>query len=881
MLAGLRVDVRPTRLAWLVALAMALAGQAQISYTAYTVIGPWSNPLFGPAFTAGGQFNGLATDWAGNLYVSKGSISKIDTQGNLSPVTGFGPAAVSPGAPVYALLAASEVYGFAADPQGDLFIGTGTAIDRVTPDGLIAVYSSVAGTAMACDAAGDLYALVGGAQVVRVASDGSAVPVAGTGVAGYTGDGGPAVAAQIHAVMIAADAAGNLWLGDVQDNVIRKIDLTGTITTVAQVSDMSGITAVNGAVYYAQYSQTGANPHQVMRVDASGTIETVAGIPYSAPYNGDGGPATSAWLTDITGMAADAAGNLYIADASRLRMVDTSGAIHTVAGCQCGGDGGPAPWAQAGAAAGVALDSSGNIYFSDQGSHMVRRIAPDGTITAVAGIGEAGFSGDGGPATAARLSWPAGLAFDSAGNLYIADEQNDRIREVSTAGIIQTVAGNGVAAFAGDGGPATAASLGLPDGVAVDASGSLYIADTASHRIRKVAGGIIQTIAGSDQYGTSGDGGPAAQALLINPRSLAFDHAGNLLLTDSSAYVVRRITPAGIIQRFAGTGQAGFSGNGGPAVAAELSLPWGIAVDSSGDILIGDGNAIRPVNPAGIIQNPAYAPLPVKGLAVDSAGNIWAAGGSSVAVLAPGGPPFPLGPIVTNQAIANTALSSFPMYPSYPSAAVAPGEFVTIPGVRLSSSGATATQVLFDGIPAPVLSASPEQVTAAVPYEVSGKTTVGVTVEVNGVSSNVSTVAVLPAVPELYVYGLGILTSASALNQDGTLNGPGNPAPVGSVVSLFATGAGNMNPPESDGAVISGPPFPVPVLAVSVTMGTRTLQLLYAGAAPGLTSGALQVNVSIPNDLLPAPEAGVMDYYLTQLRVGNGQSLAAYVWVKP
>jgi uncharacterized protein (TIGR03437 family) len=156
-----------------------------------------------------------------------------------------------------------------------------------------------------------------------------------------------------------------------------------------------------------------------------------------------------------------------------------------------------------------------------------------------------------------------------------------------------------------------------------------------------------------------------------------------------------------------------------------------------------------------------------------------------------------------------------------------------------------------------------------------------VTVVVNGVLSNTSNVAVLPAFPELYTHSFGILLAATALNQDGTENGPGNPAPVGTVVSLFATGAGNMNPPQTDGVVVSGPQLPVPLLPVSVSMGGQSLQIMYAGAAPDLLAGALQVNVLIPNNLVPTPEAGVMDYYLTTLRIGNGQSLPAYVWVAP
>jgi len=870
---------------------VALAGQAQTGYTFYSLAGPPALPLFDRAFTSNGEFGGVATDGAGNVYVVFGpSISKINAQGIMIPVTGFGPAAVAPGEQIWALLASTESYSLAGDSQGDLFIATGNAIYRVDPGGLMEYYASVPAEGIACDGNGNLYALLNGSQVVRVASNGATFAVAGTGVAGFSGDGGPATSAQIQAVFMAVDTPGNIFLGDLQSNRIRKVDLNGTITTVAQLASLNSMAAFNGAVYYSQYSSPyGGNPNQVMRVGPSGAVETVAGVPYSSIYQGDGGPATMASLTDVNSLALDAAGNLYIADFSRLRKVDTAGIIHTVSGCLCGGDGGPAPWAQTGAPAGMAQDSAGNVYFSDQGSHMVRRIAPDGTIAAVAGIGESGFSGDGGPATAARLAWPAGLAFDSAGNLYIADEQNNRIRQVTPGGVIQTVAGNGIAQFAGDGGPATAASLGLPDGVAVDASGNLYIADTASHRIRKVAaGGTIQTIAGSDQYGSSGDGGPAALAQLINPRSLAFDQAGNLLLTDSPAHVVRRITPAGIIQRVAGTGQDGTSGNGGSAVAALLDLPWGITVDASGNVLIGDGYAVRSVDPSGTIQNvSSYFDGVARGLVVDSGGDIWVAG-NTVGALSRGGPPFPLGPLITNQAISNTAAAGLPLYPIYQSAAIAPGEFVTIPGVRLGPGSAVTAnpvatnldgvRVLFDGILAPILSVSASQINAIAPYEISGKSSVGIVVEVNGVSSNTSTVAVLPAVPQFYMHSFGTLIAATALNQDGTENGPLNPAPVGSVITLFAAGAGNMIPPPGDGAIVSSQQLPVPALPVSVTLAGRPLQVLYAGGAPGIVSGALQVNVVVPSDIVPLPAP----YYPpVELYVGNSKSLAAYVWLKP
>ena len=279
---------------------------------------------------------------------------------------------------------------------------------------------------------------------------------------------------------------------------------------------------------------------------------------------------------------------------------------------------------------GVARDTAGNLYVSDTGNHTVRRMAPDGTIALVAGTGDPGFSGDGGPARLARLSAPSGLALDIAGSLYIADRGNSVIRRVSPDGVIQTIAGNATADFSGDGGLATAAGIALPDGVAVDPLGNIYIADTANHRIRKVTrDGVIQTIAGSDTSGTSGDGGPASQALLINPRALAFDVDGSLLISDSSAHMVRRITTAGLMQRVSGSGTPGHTGDSGPAVSARNWRPWGLAVDSAGNIFIGDlgSYSIRVVDRSGTIRT-LVSSLLATGLVPDTNGNLWIAGGS-------------------------------------------------------------------------------------------------------------------------------------------------------------------------------------------------------------------------------------------------------------
>ena len=270
-----------------------------------------------------------------------------------------------------------------------------------------------------------------------------------------------------------------------------------------------------------------------------------------------------------------------------------------------GGDGGPATSAQLSGPAGVATDATGNLFVADWSNCRIRKVASSGIITTVAGTGACGFGGDGRLATAAYLHSPGGVAVDAVGNLFVADTYNNRIREVSASGIITTVAGGGAYnGFGGDGGPATAASLGFPNGVAVDAFGNLFIADTSNSRIRKVsAGGIITTVAGTGTAGFSGDGGLAMAAQMSSPAGVLVDAAGNLFIADAGNQRIRKVSAGGIITTVAGTGTAGFSGDGGPATDAQLSVPYGVAVDAFGNLFIADtGNQrIRTVSASAII----------------------------------------------------------------------------------------------------------------------------------------------------------------------------------------------------------------------------------------------------------------------------------------
>ncbi|MDP2673555.1 MAG: RHS repeat-associated core domain-containing protein [Dehalococcoidia bacterium] len=341
----------------------------------------------------------------------------------------------------------------------------------------------------------------------------------------------------------------------------------------------------------------------------TGDITTVAGNG-SNGFGGDGGPATQAALSVPHGMAVGADGSLYIADSynSRIRRVGTAGIITTVAGNGSdgfGGDGGPATQAALNHPSDVAVGADGSLYIADYDNLRIRRVGTDGIITTVAGNGSNGFSGDGGPATQAALWLPNGVAVGADGSLYIADSFNHRIRRVGTDGIISTVAGNGTNGFSGDGGPATQAALWFPHDVAVGADGSLYIADNGNSRIRRVGtDGIITTVAGNGTFGFGGDGGPATQAAFNSPVGVAVGADGSLYIPDFNSYRIRVVTD-GIISTVAG-GTQGFGGDGGPATQAALRSPYGVAVGADGSLYIADAEnyRIRKV----LSPLPAFAP---------------------------------------------------------------------------------------------------------------------------------------------------------------------------------------------------------------------------------------------------------------------------------
>ncbi|MES2479230.1 MAG: T9SS type A sorting domain-containing protein [Bacteroidota bacterium] len=334
-------------------------------------------------------------------------------------------------------------------------------------------------------------------------------------------------------------------------------------------------------------------------------ITTIAGTGTFA-FSGDGGAATSAALSGPQDVALDTFGNIYIADAAvhRIRKITAAtGVITTLAGTGSSGysgDGGAASAATFYSPIGLAVDYSGNVYVADVGNHCIRKItAATGVITTVAGSGVAGYSGDGGAATSARLYAPYDVTVDASGNLYIADVSNNCIRKVTAStGFISTVAGTTLPGFTGDGGIATAAKLYQPFSVAVDASNNLYITDASNNRIRKVTAstGIITTIAGTGVVGASGDGGAATSAQFNKPYSISLDNSGNIYVSDFNNHKIRKITvSSGVITSIAGTGSFGFSGDGGLAVLAQLANPKGVFVDKANNVFIADelNNRVR------------------------------------------------------------------------------------------------------------------------------------------------------------------------------------------------------------------------------------------------------------------------------------------------
>ncbi|MGA3188008.1 MAG: IPT/TIG domain-containing protein [Bryobacteraceae bacterium] len=552
-------------------------------------------------------------------------------------------------------------------------------------------------------------------------------------------------------------------------------------------------------------------------VSASGqyVISTYAGN-NTQGYAGDGGPPAAAVLNLPAGMVYSN-GSLYIADTSNHCVRVISGGIITTFAGMCGnpgfgGDGGPAIGAELNNPSGVAVDQNGDVLIADSGNNVVRIVVPSGIISTFAGDHSQapGFTGDGGLATSGTLENPTAVAVDTAGNVYITDPVNNVIRKVNAVPQCTTLNGTTTCGDYFSTAVGIAASSGVldaPNGVAVDSNFSIYVSD-ASHRVFKYANGALSVFAGTGNIADGahvGDNGPAIKAVLNNPIGLAVDAAGNVYITDANEAVVRVVAPNGIITSIAGSGQFGYSGDGGPALNANMMFPHMAIPDGQGNIYIADtqNNVIRMLT----IPSPVIT------------ANKVVNGASFQPKIAPGSLASIFG---TNLATSTT-----------------PGAAAPLPTVLAEAA------VTVNGKAAPILYASPTQINFQMPWE----TAVGnasIVVSVDGTASNTATVPVTATAP-------GIFTSSGAAvaqNSDYSLNTPSNPAHAGSFLIAYLTGSGAVTPSVPDGAATPSTGLvQIPSnVTVSATIGGQSAPVLFAGLSPDFVS-LVQLDITVPSGL--------------------------------
>jgi len=633
------VVARLRRSRWLLLL-MGLPVAYGQQYTISTVAGgaPPPTPVAALQTTIGAPRR-VTVDSGGNVYFTAGNSVFKMSGSTLSLVAGNSrPGFSGDGGPaVNAQLNAP--YGVAVDSASNVYVADSinNRIRIISPAGIINTFAGngqigfpgsfgdggAAANAnlqlplgVAVDSKGSVYIADTGNNTIRKVSNGIISTIAGDGYASYLGDTQLAIAAEFnHPADVAVDSSGNVYIADTSNALVRMITVsTGIVTTYAGSSTSIGYAGDDGAATsagliepYALAIDSSTNVYVAERQDgrirvvakSTGNIYTAAGNG-TLGFSGDGSAARSAELNVPTGVAVDSSGEILIADFgnNRIRKTtnNTNGTISTVAGnggVSYSGDGGQATKAQINAPQGVAVDTAKNFYIADTANNVVRKVTAAGVISTLAGNGTAGFGGDNSAAASAQLNGPQGVAVDPSGNVYIADSGNARIRKVTPGGTISTYAGNGTAGYGGDGGSATTAELNLPIGLVLDSAGNLYIADYGNNVVRKVTpAGTISTYAGSGVQGYSGDGGQATKAAMSGPQALALDNGNNLYIADSQNSRIRVVTPSGFIATVAGTGVAGYTGDGGLATSAQITNPAGLAVDSGGSIYLSDSAAV-------------------------------------------------------------------------------------------------------------------------------------------------------------------------------------------------------------------------------------------------------------------------------------------------
>jgi uncharacterized protein (TIGR03437 family) len=588
----------------------------------------------GPATSAAlSGIEKVITDAAGNMYIADTEghrVRRVSPSGIITTVAGTGAAGFSGDTGPATEAQLRNPYGLAL-ADGYLYIADSgnNRIRRVTlPAGIITTVAGGPGATqlsyphgIVFDAAGNLYiADTYSGRLLRRAPNGQvqsvltglsypggvALDPAGNIIVADSGHniilqvpptGAPTIVAGSEASLsspsdVAVDGTGAIYIADTGNNRVRKLVRQGTGGLIStEVGGLSGPRGVwvdaDGALYIAD---TG---FAVVRMLKAGTLRTMAGIGRSG---GDGGPATSASLYSPRNVIVDSNGNLLIADTSnhKVRKVSTDGVITTLAGTGVAGslgDLGPARSAQLNSPVGLAAAaSSGSVYVGDTGNARLRRISPSDDITTLIGLYGGGGSGDGGGPTSAQVRDINAVALDAAGNIYIADTGNHRIRRISAdLSMIERVAGGSSAGAGADGIAAINSAMNSPQGLVIGKDGWVYFSDTNNHRVRRfLLNGNVETVAGTGSPGYGGDGGAAKDARLNYPTGLALDADGNLFIADTGNHRIRSVTSGGFIRTVAGTGEAGFSGDSGAAISARLDTPTGVAVDSRGNVYVAD-----------------------------------------------------------------------------------------------------------------------------------------------------------------------------------------------------------------------------------------------------------------------------------------------------
>ncbi len=610
----------------------AVRAQATFDYVTSAGVSPGNVDGVGAAarFRGGG---GMAADASGNLYVAdfgNNTIRKITAAGVVTTIAGF------PGAAGTAN-------------------GTGSAARFNGPAGI------------AVDASGTLYVAEYGNNTIRkISAAGAVTTLAGSpghpGPSGDSADGVGAAAGFFHPTGVAVDGFGNVYVTDSGNGTIRKITPAGAVTTIAGVVGVGGTTdgTGGGALFDYPYGimiggtgnlyVTDFGACTIRVVTPTGMVTTLAGDPGVAG-SGDGAGAT-ARFNQPTGVASDGFGNLYVADngSNTIRKVTPAGVVTTLAGSAAatGSSDGTGAAASFTDPYGVAVGNSGSIFVTDDTT--IRAVTPGGSVTTFAGVESIGAQDGVGPA--ARFFLPTGLAVDGSGNTYVADSGNSTIRQVSPGGVVTTIAGAAGVPGSADGAGAAAGFNG-PNGMAVDAAGNVYVADTRNNTIRKVTpAGVVTTLAGTAGNAGSADGTGAAAAFR-SPYGVVLDASGNFYVTDSGNYTVRLVTPAGAVTTLAGAPGI-FGSTDGAGAAAKFSGPGGIAIDRPGNLYVTDGNTIRRITPGGVVSTLAGSPgvfgsadgagaaasfnRPL-GVAADGLGNVWVAdsGNNTIREIAPSG----------------------------------------------------------------------------------------------------------------------------------------------------------------------------------------------------------------------------------------------------